>query len=168
MAQFYKVLKADPLGDPWESHGKMNQSFWCQVEGEELAVKINKQVPNIVQPGQNVYGNLMKAKSQKGTDYWQFKSEQVPDGVQRPADTPAQAQAQQATGVDKFVGDYIPAWFVPFGNTIIENNKILKELKGDDIMDAPLELNEPEEPTELVDEETKNVLDDIFSPPKDK
>lgn len=148
MAQFYKILKADPLGEPWESHGKKNQTYWCQVEGEDLAVSISKQVGNTLTPGQNVYGDLMKATSQKGTDYWKFKSAQVPEGVERPKDSAPQ----------EVIGDNIPAWFLPFGNTIIENNKILKQLRGDEPMEEPT----PEEPKE----DLKATVEGIFNEPE--
>lgn len=177
MAQFYKILKADPLGDPWTPNApgaKPIQNYWCQVEGLDKDVSIGKQVRDdgqpALHPGQHVYGDLVYAKSQKGTEYWKFKSQQVPEDVQRPADSPAQAQAQQATGV---VGDNIPAWFLPFGNILIDLQKDMKLLKGDDY-EEPTKAEEPaaEEAKveqiggEPIDEETQKTLDDIFSPPE--
>lgn len=166
MAQFYKILKADPLGEPWESHGKTNQTYWCQVEGEELAVSISKQVPNTLTPGQHQYGDLMKAKSQKGTDYWKFKGAQVPEGVQRPADSPAQAVAQEA------VGDNIPAWALPLYNMV---EYIYKEMKKMDTsadeepeVEAKQEVKGVESLTDTpVDEETQATLDGIFGAPEE-
>lgn len=193
MGQFYKILKADPLGEPWtpsQPGAKPIQNWWCQVDGEEWAVSIGKQVGNSLHPGQHVYGNLMKARSQKGTDYWKFKSEQVPEGVQRPADTPAQATAQSATGAQQFaeewagkqelVGGVVPGWFIPFGNILIELQKDMKLLKGDDIPEDPTPEPDPVvepasvEPAkgveqiggEPIDEETQKTLDDIFTPPE--
>ena len=117
MADFYKILKADPLGDPWTPNqpgAKAIQNYWCQVEGQALAVSIGKQEGNTLNPGEYVYGDLMYAKSQKGTEYWKFKSQQVPEGVQRPASTPAQAQAQQATGTPQpNMSAQMPEWFMP-------------------------------------------------------
>lgn len=147
MAQFYKILKADKLGEPWEAYGKQNQTFWCQVEGEELDVKINKQVPNVVSPGQHVYGDLVKATSQKGTDYWKFNSQQVPEGVQRPADSPAQQTAQAAVGTSGIVGDQVPGWFSPYGNMI---RFIYDELRK--MSDNPGEDLNPKTPKQQVNE----------------
>lgn len=167
MAEFYKVLKADPLGDPWTPNkpgAKPIQNYWCQVEGEELAVSVGKQVGNELLPGQHIYGDLIKARSQKGTDYWKFKGEQVPDDVQRPASTPAQAQAQQATGVD--MSATMPDWFQPWANLLQDISKDLKALKGEDEATIPgVVVNpkaKPAEKLEQVDEETLEVINEIF------
>ena len=166
MAEFYKLLKADPMGEPWQAHGKDMQTYWCQVEGEELNVMITKQVGNTISPGHHVYGNLMKATSQKGNDYWKFKSEQVPEGVQRPQDapsTPAQATAQQATG------DVTPGWFSGWGNLLMEMAKDIKELKGEEspnsikMEDIPTGKKEVEQTAgKPLAPEDKEMLDGIF------
>lgn len=160
MADFYKILKADPLGDPWTSHGKTNQTFWCQVEGQDRPVSISKQVPNTLVPGQHVYGDLVYAKSQKGTEYWKLKSAKVPEGVQRPADSPAQAVAQQAVGD---VSGQAPGWFTVYGNMI---EYIYKEMKKMDIAEDSPSQPEPAKEVEVVagevDQETKETLNTIF------
>lgn len=151
MSQFYKILKADPLGEPYTPSfegAKATQTFWCQLEGVDKDVSIGKQVPNVVNPGEHVYGDLVYAKSQKGTEYWKFKSSKVPDGVQRPANTPAQATAQAAVG-----SDVMPAWFTPVYNQI---NYIYKEMKK---MDDGGDI-EPEEPAE--EEPAKVSLEGLF------
>ena len=175
MADFYKVLKADPMGEPWTPNvpnAKALQNYWCQVEGQDKAVMIGKQVRDDGQPaltpGQQVYGNLLYAKSQKGTEYWKFKSEKVPDGVTRPASTPAQATAQAAVGV---VGDAIPQWAVPLYNM---TEYIYKEMrKMDD--NPPVEVASPmkAEPKKVeqvagepIDEDTQATLDAIFGEPE--
>lgn len=174
MADFYKILKADPLGDPWTPSApdaKPIQNFWCQVEGQALAVSIGKQVGNTITPGEHVYGDLMYAKSQKGTEYWKFKSQKVPDGVQRPADSPAQAQAQAATGATPNVGEGIPGWAIPMYNMV---EYIYHEMKKMDT-DAAATAEPTPEPAqgveqvagEPIDEETKAKLDDIFGKPDD-
>lgn len=165
MGQFYKILTASPMGEPWESHGKQNQTYWCQVEGEELAVSISKQVPNVLNPGQHVYGDLMKATSQRGTNYWKFKSSQVPEGVARPADSPAQAVAQQAVGVN--VSAPQPEWFQPWANLIKETHKMIKQLHGG----LEEEPKEDKKGVEVIagaplDEETQAQLDGIFAEPE--
>lgn len=177
MAQFYKVLKADPLGDPWtpnQPDAKPIQNYWCQVEGEELAVSIGKQVPNTITPGESVYGDLMKAQSQKGTNYWKFKSQKVPDGVQRPANSPAQAQAQQATGGGVDMSARIPDWFMPFGNMLIYVHAQLKAMDGDAADEPTQTAPAPSEPAtapsteveqiggEPISEDDKAMLDGIF------
>lgn len=153
MAQFYKVLKADPLGEPWESHGKQNQTFWCQVEGEDLAVSISKQVPNTLSPGQHVYGDLMKATSQKGTQYWKLKSSQVPEGVTRPVDS-----VVQATPVD--MGATQPDWFKPWGNLLTEVHKMLKDLHGSEtthVEQIPLDKDTLEKIDSMFKQEAEPV-----------
>lgn len=169
MSAFYKILKADPLGEPYTPNfegAKAIQTFWCQVEGVDKNVSIGKQVGNTLTPGEYVYGDLMYAKSQKGTEFWKFKSAKVPEGVQRPAGSPAQATTSSA---DKFVGDYIPGWFVPFGNILIDLQKDMKLLKGDEPLgEAPVQ----EEPAKGVEQlggepltpEEEQVLNGIFTP----
>lgn len=164
MSQFYKILTADPLGEPYTpsfAGAKPTQTYWCQFEGVDKAVSMGKQVGNVPIPGSHVYGDLLYAKSQKGNEYWKFKSAKVPDGVQRPADSPAQSTAQVAIG--EVVGTGIPAWFQPFGNTIIENNKILKQLRGDEPEVEPPQKVE-QVGGEPLDEDTKQMLDNIFTP----
>lgn len=182
MAQFYKVLKADPLGDPYVNpnvpNAKPVQSYWCQVEGQEKAVMIGKQVRDdgqvALRPGQHVYGDLMYAKSQKGNEYFKFKSAQVPEGVQRPADSPAQATAQAAVGGTAYAekwaeqsGEVVPKWAQPMYNMVTYIYEQMKAMDGD-------ALNDPKPATpvdnlggEEVDEETKSMLDDIFTPPSE-
>jgi hypothetical protein len=121
MADFYKVLKADPLGEPYtpsQPGAKPIQNYWCQVEGQDWAVNIGRQTDNPLTHGTHVYGDLTYAKSQKGTEYWKFKSQKVPEDVQRPADTPAQAAAQRATGQVPNASDAMPGWFIPINNMI--------------------------------------------------
>lgn len=179
MAQFFKILKADALGDPWTPNApdaKPIQNYWCQVEGQDKPVSIGKQVGNHLNAGEHVYGDLMYAKSQKGTEYWKFKSAKVPDGVQRPADTPAQAQAQQATGSQPQpnMSAAMPEWFMPVANQI---DYIFREMrKMDDnpkvaeaahAEEAATETKAPELEVvgEPLDPETATMLDDLFGKP---
>lgn len=171
MGQFYKILTASPLGEPWESHGKQNQTFWCQVEGEELAVSISKQVGNVLLPGMNVYGDLMKAVSQKGTNYWKFKSSQVPEGVARPVDAPvapAQTAIYPPLNSPVNMSTVQPEWFQPWGNMIKYIHDQMKAMDGDTMVD-PAPAPEPAKGVEQLagpplDEETKANLDGIFTP----
>ena len=175
MSDFYKILKADPLGDPWtpkQPGASPIQTWWCQVDGQELDVSIGKQVGNTLTPGQHVYGDLMYAKSQKGTEYWRFKSQKIPDDVAKPQDdpaTPAQATAQQATS--EAVGADIPKWFMPFGNLLIDLQKKMQLLTGevDNIPTPPVAEPTPEKPKAVeqvsgtpLDEKDKEVLEGIF------
>lgn len=178
MSQFYKILKADPLGEPWTPNApdaKPIQNYWCQVEGEDLAVSIGKQVGNHLTPGESVYGDLMKATSQKGTQYWKFKSAKVPEGTTRPASTPAQAVAQQAVGTPVDMSATQPDWFKPWGNILIQLQKDMRLLKGDDLNEVAPIIEPPvvEAPSKVeqiggdpIDEETQETLDAIFSPPE--
>lgn len=161
MSQFYKILKADPLGDPWESHGKSIQTWWCQVEDVDKDVSIGKQVGNNLRAGQHVYGDLMYAKSQKGNEYWKFKSAQVPEGVPRPADSPQQATAQAAVGE---VGGQVPGWAVPLYNMVEYIYKEMKKMESPaDDAPAPAPAKAVEQiGGDPIDPETKATLDDIF------
>lgn len=171
MAQFYKVLKADPLGEPYTPNmpnAKALQNYWCQFEGVDKAVSMSKQVGNNPGVGTHIYGDLMYAKSQKGTEYWKFKSSKVPEGVQRPADSPQQASAQES--LVPSASDLVPGWFIPYANMI---RFIYDEMKG---IQEPKEVapatqhevleeaNKPElvEGSAPLDEETQAMLDDIF------
>lgn len=134
-------------------------------------MSIGKQVPNTVTPGEHVYGDLMKARSQKGTDYWKFKSQKVPDDVQRPASSPAQAQAQQAVqpqGVDMSARQ--PDWFQPWGNMITYIYNEMKKMDADAVPEPstaePLSQPEPAKVEQVGGEplppEEKAMLDGIF------
>lgn len=158
MADFYKILKADPMGDPYTPNApgaKPIQSYWCQVENQDWAVMVGKQVGNALTPGMHIYGDLTYAKSQKGTEYWKFKSQQVPDDVQRPADSPAQATAQQATGQAPNASDTIPGWAITLVNMV---EYIYKEMAKMSETPPPKELEHLEQPAEQPN------LDDIFTP----
>lgn len=168
MAEFYKILKADPLGDPWtpsQPGAKPIQNYWCQVEGQDWDVSIGKQVGNTLVPGQHVYGDLTYAKSQKGTEYFKFKGQKIPDDVQRPADSPAQSQAQQAVGIS---GDTAPGWFHPYGSMIRFIYDEMKKMSDqpDHQIDGVGAKPKPEEVKEdPLDQETKAQLDEIFNTP---
>lgn len=183
MAQFYKVLKADPLGEPWtpnQPNAKPIQNYWCQVEGMDESVSIGRQVDNPLTPGVHVYGDLNYAKSQKGTVYFKFKGVKVPDGVQRPVDapsTPAQATAQQSVGTGQSnMSAEIPDWFKPYANMIGYIYREMRNVDGsgqpeavqttpmsstDAIMTA--ETGVEHVGGEPVSPETKEMLDDIFN-----
>lgn len=180
MSDFYKILKADPLGDPWTpkvAGAKPIQNYWCQVEGLDKDVSIGKQVREDGQPalfpGQQVYGDLVYAKSQRGTEYWKFKSQQVPEDVERPANTPAQATAQAATRPPVDMSATQPDWFQPWGNMITYIYNEMKKMDADAPAEEPTPEPVAEEPAKVeqlggepLDEETKKTLDDIFTPPE--
>lgn len=153
MAQFFKILKADKLGEPWESHGKTNQTWWCQLEGADKDVSIGKQVGNELTPGMNIYGDLMIATSQKGTSYYKFKSAQIPEGVQRPADTPNQP-VNMSSGAQ-------PEWFQMYANMITDIYKMVKDLHGG--LEKGAAVKEvPEVEQEETPDDVQAQLDDIF------
>lgn len=178
MAQFFKILKADALGDPWTPNApdaKPIQNYWCQVEGQDKPVSIGKQVGNHLNAGEHVYGDLMYAKSQKGTEYWKFKSVKVPDDVQRPADSPAQAQAQQATGSQPAanMSAQMPEWFMPVANQIDYIFREMRKMDADqpnsvEPMPVTTALDEAQAGEVVgapIDEVTQATLDDIFGKP---
>lgn len=173
MAQFYKILKADTMGDPYTAHGNQLQSYWCQFEGVENSVMLSKKVGNTPQVGTHVYGDLVYAMSQKGNQYWKFKGSQVPEGVPFPADTPAQATAQEATGATPSnVSGEVPAWFRPVAAQLADMQKkldyVYNDLKGVE-PDVPFEEPKVEQVGgEPLDEKTKQQLDAIFGEPEDK
>lgn len=158
MADFYKVLKADPLGDPYTPSApgaKPIQSYWCQVEGQEKAVMIGKQEREDGQPaltpGQHVYGDLTYAKSQKGNEYWKFKSAKVPDGVQWPQDSSPAPVSD--------IGGQMPGWFVPVANQINEIHKMLQEGKQVTDWDVSKVINDEPFEDKPVD---MSEIDDLF------
>lgn len=179
MADFYKILKADPLGEPWTpkaAGAKPIQNYWCQVEGQEWAVSVGKQVGNELRPGMHIYGDLKYAKSQKGTEYWKFDSQKVPDDVQRPQDDPssaAQSTAQAATKpAHADLTQEMPGWFVPVYNMIEYVYKEMKKMDADapqEEVTPPAPAPEPSKGVEVlageVDEETQKTLDNIFGEP---
>lgn len=85
--KFFRVLKADPLGDPWtpEADGaKPLQTFWCQFEGVDLPVQMSKQVPNTPSLIYGQFGYLIEKVSQKGTKYYKFKGQKAPEELDQP------------------------------------------------------------------------------------
>lgn len=177
MADFYKVLKADPLGEPYtpsQPGAKAIQSYWCQVEGQEKAVMIGRQVGNALVAGQHIYGDLLYAKSQKGNEYWKLKSAMVPEGVQRPADSPAQAQAQAATtpaAPGSNMSSAMPDWFMPVANQIDYIFREMRKMDADQpqvattATEAKAQVEEAEHlevSGEPLDPETASMLDDLF------
>ncbi len=184
MADFYKILKADMMpGEPYTPpvpNAKPIQSYWCQVEGQEKPFMVGKQVRDDGQPalvaGQQIYGDLVYAKSQRGTEYWKFKSAQVPEGTPRPASTPAQAQAQKAVGAQPNMSAQMPDWFMPVANQI---DYIFREMRKmdtgvseeekraliaeDEAKAAKAKANsEATVSNTPLDTETQDMLDDIF------
>lgn len=100
MPQFYRVLKADPIGDPYTpsmAGAKPLQSFWCQVEDVDDPVMISKQVPNTPSLTEGHYGVLEQRTSAKGNPYWKFTSMQMPQGTSKPKYDAASAPVQQDT-----------------------------------------------------------------------
>lgn len=171
MADFYKVLKADPLGEPWTPNkpgAKPIQNYWCQVDGQELPVSIGRQEGNPLHPGQHVYGDLVFTKSQKGNTYLKFKSAQVPDDVTRPTDdpsTPAQATAQQAVGAD--VSAPLPAGITPLVNQVksIEQKLdwVIEWCKNMGNEEVTAQANEAIADAEtVVDPQTQATIDKLF------
>jgi hypothetical protein len=136
---------------------------------------IGKQVGNSLLPGQHVYGDLVYAKSQKGNEYWKLKSAKIPEGVQRPADSPIQATAQQATGQQPVnMSAQMPDWFQPWANTIKETHKMVKDLHGGEETPPPVAEEpaaEPEKPTimngEPLPAEEVEEIEGMFAPEVD-
>lgn len=99
MPQFYQVLKADPIGDPFTPNqpgAKPLQSYWCQVKDVEEAVMITKQIPNTPSLTEGHYGVLEQRTSKKGNPYWKFTSMQIPQGESKPRYAADSAPVQQA------------------------------------------------------------------------
>lgn len=162
MSQFYKILKADPLGEPYTPNfagAKATQSYWCQVEGQEKDVMVGKQVRDDGQPallpGQHIYGDLLLATSQKGNEYLKFKSAKVPDGVQWPADSVTVSASTPAV-----VGGDMPGWFKPVFNLLEDMDKRLKRLEGVE-EEEPLPII-PDPADEPLTEEEQMEIDKLF------
>lgn len=131
--KFFRVLKADPLGDPWTPNiagAKPIQTFWCQFEGVEHPVQMSKQVPNTPSLTYGQFGYLVPAKSQKGTDYYKFKSQKAPDELEQPryAAADAPASTTSTTKAEPHPSDQkdTPLWFAPYA---IKINYIYDQMK---------------------------------------
>lgn len=164
MAKFYNILTASPLGEPWGEGGK-NQTYWCQFEGLENNVMVNKQTP--IQPGQQIYGDLLTddGKPFKGpkSEYFKFKGAMTPPGTPRPSVSSQTPVANNSA--------IVPDWFIPFAKQI---DYIYNEMKGVD-SNQPLPLADVETYSEEVEEgggeitpELKSKLDDIFGKREDE
>lgn len=166
MPQFYRILKADPMGDPWtpnKPNAKPIQQFWCQVEGVDLPVRMGKQVPNVPSLVEGHYGVLETAKSQAGNDYMKFVGMQTPQGMQRPrydAAAPAETQATVHPSDQKDT----PLWFAPYAMKI---NFIYDEMRN--VSSTPLTQAQVLDEAKRVETEpigdgniTKAELEDIF------
>lgn len=152
MGQFYKILKSNKLGEPYNSHGKDVQSWWCQVEGQELPVMIGKMVGNELHPGQHVYGDLIQRQGKKGP-YWKFQGSQVPDGVERPQDAPAPAAPEPREQFD------MPAWFIPYGNMIEQMHPLICGTDSGIIEGVKPAKHQPKQDVVVTSEE----IDDMFN-----
>lgn len=169
MSDWYKILKADPLGEPWmpsKPGAKAIQRYWCQAEGQELPLSIGRQIDNPLHPGMNVYGDLVYAKSQKGNVYWKFTSQRPPEGETRPMDAPqnpAQAVAQIAVSTE------MPGWFVPVANQI---KYIYDQLQAMDETRTVEEVTPENSGAEVqgkeVDAETLSMIDEMFTPTEEE
>ena len=150
MAKFHKLIEASPMGDPWESHGNQIQTWWCKVEGEDLGVSIGKKVGNTLRVGDHLYGDLIKAVSAKGNEFWKFKSVQVPEGMERPV---SNNQGGDVNGSASSVAGNASEIL----RLLKENNRILKKLIGEE------EDEETPEPAPVEEDEgdRKINLDDI-------
>lgn len=169
--KFYRVLKADPLGDPWTpsaANAKPLQTFWCQFEGVDKPVQMAKQIPNTPSLTYGQFGYLIPAKSQKGTDYFKFKSQQAPPEMEQPrydatdgavatSSTPSPTQPHPSAQVD------IPLWFAPFGIMIrgLHEDLIGRAQRGVDehppTEDRPLTQTEVLEEAKQLDDEPPTV-----------
>jgi hypothetical protein len=171
MSNFYKVLKADPLGEPWTPNApgaSPIQNYWSQIEGEDWPVSIGKQLPNTVAPGDVIYGDLMKETSKKGTDYWKFKSARIPEGTAIPAGalphrTPSSNETPNASSG-------MPGWFIPVAKQIEYIYKEMKKVDGDTVvedMEAEAEIDSKAEVKDkfFISPEQKAIMDDIFGGP---
>jgi hypothetical protein len=125
MAKFYKLIEVAPMGEPWESHGNQIQTWWCKVEGESLGVSIGKKVGNTLRVGEHVYGDLLKAVSGKGNEFWKFKGSQVPEGMERPVSNNSGGDfSGSASGIASQAGEIL--------TLLRDNNRRLKILMGEE------------------------------------
>jgi len=157
VTKFYKVVSASPLGDPFmNSHGKSQQSFWCQIDGVDLPVMITKNEGNTPSLTQGNYGFLAELKHGKKTDYYRFRSAPIPQGMEVPSYAEVKTTVPTRPAV---VSDSdIPMWFVPFGAAIKEILTYIREQKAEDAIVAP---TSPETATEDFPKDNKIDLKDI-------
>lgn len=170
MPQFYRVLKADPLGEPWTNPNvvgaKPTQKFWCQVEGVDEPVMIGKQVPNTPSLTEGHYGVLEDATSSKGNAYKKFTSMQIPQGTSKPQY--AGVTEPQPAGTAQVDDTIVPTWFHPYARVLKEVAEYVREQRGEAAIVNPAP-EEPDTATEEHKEEpmagttlTKAELDDMF------
>lgn len=94
--RYFRILKADPIGDEWSANGGVFQSFWCQFEGIEEGVKVNKKVGNTPSLTYGQFGYLTEQTTKSGKNagkkYWQFKGMAAPDDMPAPRYDAADAE----------------------------------------------------------------------------
>lgn len=176
--KFYRVLKADPLGEPWtpKAEGaKPLQTFWCQFEGVDKDVSMSKQVPNTPSLTYGQFGYLVDAVSQKGTEYYKFKSVKAPEELEQPRYAASDAQEATATkpaAVHPSDQKDTPLWFAPYA---IRINQIWEQVKPGELpatdttpMPQATVFEAAKEESEEIRESigggtiTKDELEDIF------
>lgn len=180
--KFFRILKADPLGEPWSANGGTFQTFWCQFAGVEHPVKVNKKAGSTPSLTTGQFGYLLEQTSQKGTKYYQFKGQQVPQGMAIPSyadaaepSQPAQPAPSQAP-VHPSDQKEMPYWFAPYAMKI---NFIYEEMKG--VSDKPMTQQQALDGAKKADESygnkaygnetygdqkiSKDELEDIFGGP---
>lgn len=175
MSQYYNIKGYQP-GDTWNSGYGELQTFWLEIEGVEGTVKTNKKPGNTPRIGM-VYGTLEQKTSQKGNKYYQFKTEQAPDGTTPPANT-GSAPAPVQSAPQSHDNGSVPSWFIPYGNMIrklyddqtqvqVDTTPMPRQVVDDQAMkDVILDDIEPVKPVidagEGLTPEKKKELEDVF------
>jgi len=80
MTKFYTIKWASPASDPTPPHNNRWQTII--LEGYDPKVKISVKEAHKAQD--QIYGNVTKETSQAGQEYFRFRKQQIPDGVERP------------------------------------------------------------------------------------
>lgn len=171
--KFFRILKADPLGDPWTpsvAGAKPIQGFWCQFAGVEHPVKVNKQVPNTPSLTEGQFGYLLEKTSAKGNSYYEFKGQKIPEGMSAPRYDGGEATAAPvAPAPTPHASDQkdVPYWFAPYAMMI---KFIYDEMKGvspdtpitqTQVLDEAKKSEESAEPDNDLGI-TKDELENIF------
>lgn len=157
MSQFYNITQYSE-GNAYESKYGTLQSFFLDIEGIEGTIMTNKKPGNTPKLGQ-VYGDLVDTgkTGKKGQKIYQFKQQQMPDGMSTPANTTAPVVAG---GSPSPAG--MPEWFAPYAVMIkqIHEQNVLK----DEDINPTTDATDTTESDDIIPgtKLSKSELEDIF------
>lgn len=138
MAKFYTIKWASPASDPLPPHNNVWQTII--LEGYDPKVKIS--VKEAHKAGDQIYGDVTKEQSKAGAEYYRFRKQQVPDGVERPQQTTLPANNSELMTLVKEIHAVVVANKAESRDVATIADRAAEETILDDIDDEPVNLDD--------------------------